>query len=121
MLARKGKQNYNYYGVSNGRTVGIFKEWIPTSESVLSYSNASFQGFVTLEDAVEYLHKAGLKDIQVHTCSSSLPIAEYQARNVKQATQSEQKISGELHPSTAHSQLPTPSMSVAVSLPLKLT
>ena len=66
----KGKQNHEYYGVYRGHTLGIFTQWIPTSESVLKYSVAKYSGFVTLEDqeeAMTYLQHAGLKDIHLNT------------------------------------------------------
>lgn len=45
----------NYYVVLRGRKKGIFDAWNECSKQVVRYSNASYQGFSRLMDAVEYI------------------------------------------------------------------
>lgn len=55
-LKKKGKMgNYNYYAVSAGNTLGIFKSWLKCSESVTGYSKAKYKGYTTLQQAKNYL------------------------------------------------------------------
>lgn len=53
MIAKVKK---NYYSVKAGRKTGIFKTWKECQESIAGYSGAIYKGFVTLEEAQDYLN-----------------------------------------------------------------
>ncbi len=47
-----------YYAVRNGRTTGILLSWDDCKRSITGFKNAQYKGFVTLEEAKEYLNQA---------------------------------------------------------------
>ncbi|MBQ8982168.1 MAG: ribonuclease H family protein [Lachnospiraceae bacterium] len=46
----------NYYGVRCGRQTGIFTSWVECKALVTGYPGAEFKGFVTREEAEEYMN-----------------------------------------------------------------
>lgn len=46
-----------FYAVKTGRATGIFDNWKDVQKSVIGYSNASYKGFDTKEEAEEWLNK----------------------------------------------------------------
>lgn len=52
----------NFYVVKKGRKVGIFKAWDECKASVDSFPGAIYKGFVTLEEAEEYLNQGTKKE-----------------------------------------------------------
>ena len=44
-----------YYAVRKGKTTGIFTDWDTCKEAVTGYSGAEYKGFVTAEEAKNYL------------------------------------------------------------------
>lgn len=51
----KAKKKNNYYAIRKGNKTGIFTTWKETQEHIKGYSGAEYKGFVTLEEAQEYL------------------------------------------------------------------
>jgi ribonuclease HI len=47
-----------FYAVRNGRTPGIYKSWKECEAQVRGFSNAEFEGFLTLSEAKDYLKQA---------------------------------------------------------------
>ena len=45
----------NFYAVKKGRKTGIFKTWAECKEQIDHFAGALYKGFVTLEEAQEYL------------------------------------------------------------------
>lgn len=62
----KTKKKNNYYAVRKGNKTGIFTTWKETQEHIKGYSGSEYKGFVTLEEAQEYLNSA-TKDIEDNT------------------------------------------------------
>lgn len=48
----------NFYAVKNGRKTGIFKTWTECKMQIDHFAGALYKGFVTLEEAQEYLSGA---------------------------------------------------------------
>ena len=46
-----------FYAVANGRSIGIFLNWVDCSNSVKGYKNASYKKFDTREEANNFINK----------------------------------------------------------------
>ena len=46
-----------FYAVANGKSIGIFLNWIDCSNSVKGYKNASYKKFNTREEATNFINK----------------------------------------------------------------
>lgn len=55
----------NFYAVKNGRETGIFKTWTECKQQIDHFAGALYKGFVTLQEAQDYLSGAGSKTIDV--------------------------------------------------------
>lgn len=44
-----------YYGVRNGRQVGVFDSWPECQKSIVGYSGAEYKGFLLKDDALNYV------------------------------------------------------------------
>lgn len=53
-----------YYGVRVGKTTGIFDNWTDCKASVDGFPNAEYKGFVTLEEAKEYVRNTTLVETE---------------------------------------------------------
>lgn len=49
-----------YYAVREGRETGIFTAWKDCQKQVIGYKGAQFKGFMTIEEAQEYLNNSAL-------------------------------------------------------------
>jgi hypothetical protein len=56
----RNSSKYKFYAVRNGRTTGVFKNWLTCSKSVLGFKNAVFKGFRSLEDAKSFMSSANI-------------------------------------------------------------
>ena len=59
-----------YYAVKCGKKTGIFTSWDECKESVSGYPGAEYKGFVTLEEAKEYLGDTGTIEMNQSTQSA---------------------------------------------------
>lgn len=48
----------NFYAVRKGRTQGLFRTWDECKASVIGFPGAEFKGFITREEALDYLNTA---------------------------------------------------------------
>ena len=71
------KKKSNFYAVVDGRTVGIFDEWIKCGESVIGYKKCSYQGFQTIQQAEDYLKSCGISNILVYSSKGSMSVETY--------------------------------------------
>lgn len=60
------KKKNNYYAVRKGNKTGIFTTWGETQKSIKGFSGAEYKGFVTLEEAEEYMNNLK-EDIEDNT------------------------------------------------------
>ena len=51
-----------FYAVSKGRKTGIFKTWVECEAQIKGFSGASYKGFVTLEEALQFLNLTSSND-----------------------------------------------------------
>lgn len=62
MPKKKKRGSNNFYAVSRGRQVGIFKNWNFTSESVTGFKKAVHKAYSTLEEAKNAMAEAGISN-----------------------------------------------------------
>lgn len=58
-MAAKNK----YYAVKVGRIPGIYETWPECQKQVIKFPNASFKGFSTMEEAVQFMNKPSVKEL----------------------------------------------------------
>ena len=58
----------NFYAISKGRRTGIFKgvAWSEVKPLVDGFSGNAYKGFVTIEEAIEFMKKGGFSDSDIH-------------------------------------------------------
>ncbi|KAK3088313.1 hypothetical protein FSP39_017379 [Pinctada imbricata] len=55
----------NFYAITNGRCTGIYKAWSQVKPLVDKYPGAAFKGFVSLDEAVEFMQKGGFAETDI--------------------------------------------------------
>ena len=61
MSEHKKKKGYIFYAVGKGNTTGIFKNWLKCNAAVNKVSGANYKGFRSLEEAEQFLRRAGVQ------------------------------------------------------------
>lgn len=66
------KAKNNFYAVKKGNTVGIFSTWAECHSSIHGCKGAMYKGFVTREEAEEYMNKQESKESKRHLTVDSV-------------------------------------------------
>ena len=45
------RQKFNFYGVSNGKDIGVYTSWPQAAGAVLGFANAKYKGYITFTDS----------------------------------------------------------------------
>ena len=68
---RRTRARYDCYAVKKGRSIGVFKSWKETHESVVGYSGCLYKGFSNIEEAKKFLCDDNAINVSARNNSSS--------------------------------------------------